>query len=175
MELGLKERDGGLLLTRIALILFWYIALVDVLSGLAFKMLPPCLNLLHDIFAVLSFCGPFMICNYVFLRNTTLRPLFLWMNITWTRITNINRVGSMNLAIYIFLLYAFCFFTACGLFAIYLWYTVYADIFYSWRYNRCYSSSCITKTIAHWHNNIRSFCWFEIRSLFRSLSYGLCY
>ena len=114
-------------------------------------------------------CGPFMICKYVFLRKKYhASSSFLWMNdvITWTRITNINRVGSMNLAIYIFLLYAFCFFTACGLFAIYLWYTVYADIFYSWRYNRCYSSSCITKTIAHWHNNIRSFCWFEIRSLF---------
>ena len=165
LELGLEERDGGLLLTRIALILFWYIALVDVLSGLAFKVLPPCLNLLHDILAVLSCLWTLHDMQVRVFTKYHASSSFLWMNITWTRITNINRVGSMNLAIYIFLLYAFCFFTACGLFAIYLWYTVYADIFYSWRYNRCYSSSCITKTTAHWHN-IRYFCWFEIRSLF---------
>ena len=109
MELGLEERDGGLLLTRIALILFWYIALVDVLSGLAFKVLPPCLNLLHDIFAVLSCLWTLHDMQVRVFTKYHASSSFLWMNITWTRITNINRVGSMNLAIYIFLLYAFCF------------------------------------------------------------------
>ena len=100
-------------------------------------MLPPRLNLLHDNFAA-TFA--FIICNYVFLPNAKLGPLF-WMNNTEQVIPNIVRGGYESCCIFPFI--CLLLFAAIGLF---LWWMVYTvDVLYSWRYNRWYSS----RTIKH--------------------------
>ena len=159
--LGLEERDGGPFANWDCLYIILLYCLGICVEWLALT-LPPRLNLLHDIFAV-SFA--FIICNYVFFNEIPRLVLFS----EWTRITNINR-GSLWILLY----FSFCMpFAFLQLVVFLLWRMVYAGIFHSWRYNRCYSSRT-TKTIAHW-SIIRSLCWLRIHSPFRSLSYGLCY
>ena len=100
-------------------------------------MLPPRLNLLHDNFAA-TFA--FIICNYVFLTKCHAWSSF-WMNNIEQVIPNIVRGGYESCCIFPFI--CLLLFAAIGLF---LWWIVYtADVLYSWRYNRWYSS----RTIKH--------------------------